>query len=270
MLIDWFTVIAQMINFLILVWLMKRFLYRPILNALDAREQRIAAQRIEAEAREAQAEAARLEFQGKTNAFEQQRVALFSRIEAEAEAERQRLREEARREADGLRQTLHDMLNSDFGKMHEELARKVGAEVLAIARKVLADLAGTELEAHMVEEFIRRLRRLDNDARSRMAATKRSSERFVLIRSAFKLAQPQRAAIEGAVRETIAAGIPLRFETLPDLLGGIELVMQGEKLSWSIADYLASLERDVDELLKAQHKPPPDAGRPDSRHERAS
>jgi F-type H+-transporting ATPase subunit b len=44
MLIDWFTVGAQVLNFLILVWLMKRFLYQPILDAIDAREQRIAAE----------------------------------------------------------------------------------------------------------------------------------------------------------------------------------------------------------------------------------
>ena len=42
MLIDWFTVGAQALNFLILVWLMKRFLYKPILHAIDAREKRIA------------------------------------------------------------------------------------------------------------------------------------------------------------------------------------------------------------------------------------
>ena len=44
MLIDWFTVGAQVLNFLILVWLLKRFLYKPILNAIDAREKRIAAE----------------------------------------------------------------------------------------------------------------------------------------------------------------------------------------------------------------------------------
>jgi F-type H+-transporting ATPase subunit b len=45
MLIDWFTVGAQALNFLILVWLLKRFLYKPILDAIDAREKRIAADR---------------------------------------------------------------------------------------------------------------------------------------------------------------------------------------------------------------------------------
>ncbi len=55
MLIDWFTVVAQALNFLILVWLLKRFLYKPILNALDAREKRIAAELADADARKAEA-----------------------------------------------------------------------------------------------------------------------------------------------------------------------------------------------------------------------
>ncbi len=52
MLIDWFTVGAQALNFLILVWLMKRFLYKPILNAIDAREKKIAAELADADAQE--------------------------------------------------------------------------------------------------------------------------------------------------------------------------------------------------------------------------
>ena len=55
MLIDWFTVGAQALNFVILVWLMKRFLYQPILDAIDAREQRIAAELADAAARKAEA-----------------------------------------------------------------------------------------------------------------------------------------------------------------------------------------------------------------------
>ena len=55
MLIDWFTVIAQVVNFLILVWLLKRFLYRPILDAIDDREQRIATKIASAEAKEHEA-----------------------------------------------------------------------------------------------------------------------------------------------------------------------------------------------------------------------
>ena len=69
MLIDWFTVIAQVVNFLILVWLLKRFLYRPILNAIDAREKRIAAKIADADAKEAEAQKQREEYQQKNEAI---------------------------------------------------------------------------------------------------------------------------------------------------------------------------------------------------------
>ena len=67
--IDWFTVVAQAINFLILVWLLKRFLYKPILHAIDEREKGIAAQLAEAEAKKAEAQKERDDFQHKNEAF---------------------------------------------------------------------------------------------------------------------------------------------------------------------------------------------------------
>ena len=74
MLIDWFTVGAQAVNFVILVWLMKRFLYKPILHAIDARENRIAAELAEADAKKAEAQSERDEFQAKNEELDRQRV----------------------------------------------------------------------------------------------------------------------------------------------------------------------------------------------------
>ena len=102
MLIDWFTVGAQALNFLILVWLMKRFLYKPILHAIDAREKRIAAELANADAKKAEAQKERDEFQHKNEEFDQQRAALLSKATDEAQAERQRLLDEARKAADRL------------------------------------------------------------------------------------------------------------------------------------------------------------------------
>ena len=96
MLIDWFTVVAQVVNFLILVWLLKRFLYRPILNAIDAREKRIATELADADAKKAEAIKERDEFQHKNEEFDRQRAALLSQATDEAKAERQRLLDEAR------------------------------------------------------------------------------------------------------------------------------------------------------------------------------
>ena len=102
MLIDWFTVGAQALNFLILVWLLKRFLYKPILDAIDAREKRIAAELADADAKKAEAQKERDEFQHKNEEFDQQRAALLSKATDEAKAERQRLLDEARKAADAL------------------------------------------------------------------------------------------------------------------------------------------------------------------------
>ena len=91
MLIDWFTVVAQTVNFLVLVWLLKRFFYRPILNAIDAREQRIAAALAEADAKKLAGDQEREEFQRKTHELEQPCAAILSQALDEAQAERQRL-----------------------------------------------------------------------------------------------------------------------------------------------------------------------------------
>ena len=70
------------------------------------------------------------------------------------------------------------------------------------------------------------------------------------MRSAFDLPAKQRAAIQNAVNTALSADIRLRFETAPDVVCGIELSTDGRKVAWSITDYLASLAKGVDELLK--------------------
>ncbi|MEO7877391.1 MAG: F0F1 ATP synthase subunit B, partial [Dokdonella sp.] len=95
MLIDWFTVGAQALNFVVLVWLMKHFLYEPIINAIDAREKLIADTLADATAKQADAAKDRDDFQKKSATFDQQRAALMSKATDEAEAERQHLLDQA-------------------------------------------------------------------------------------------------------------------------------------------------------------------------------
>src|SRR5580698_8172580 len=108
MLIDWFTIGAQALNFLILVWLLKRFLYKPILNAIDEREKGIATQLAEADAKQAEAQKERDDFQHKNEAIDQERAALLRKATDEAHAERQRLLDEARKDVDSLRAQRQD------------------------------------------------------------------------------------------------------------------------------------------------------------------
>jgi F-type H+-transporting ATPase subunit b len=258
-LIDWFTVAAQVVNFLILVWLLKRFLYKPILHAIDAREKRIASALADADAKKAEAQQERDTYQRKNAMVDQQRAALLSQATHEAKAERQRLLDEARQAAEVLRAERQDALKREQQSLNAEIARRIREEVFAIARKALTDLAEASLEARMSEVFARRLRALNDDAKEGLAKALKASAEPVLVRSAFELPSEQRAAIQSALNETFLAEIQARFETAPDLISGIELSANGRKVAWSIADYLASLEKSVGELLEEQSKPETEA-----------
>jgi F-type H+-transporting ATPase subunit b len=255
MLIDWFTVGAQALNFLILVWLMKRFLYKPILHAIDEREKKIAAELADAEAKKAEAKKDRDEFQHKNEEFDQQRAALLTKATDEAKAERQRLIDEARKAADALTAKRQEALRNDAQTLNQALSRRTQQEVFAIARKALADLATASLEERMGEVFTRRLRTMNGNAKAGLAAALKTASEPALVRSAFDMPADQRATIQNALNETFAADIHVRFETAPDLVSGIELASNGQKVAWSMADYLSSLEKGVSELLKEKDKP---------------
>ena len=255
MLIDWFTIAAQALNFLILVWLMKRFLYKPILQAIDAREKRIAKELADADAKKAEAQKERDAFTAKNKAFDRQRDTLLSQAREEAKAERQRLLDEARQAAEVLHAKRQDAMEREQQILNDEITRRTREEVFAIARKTLTDLAGTSLEERISEVFRHRLGELNGEAKEGFARILKTSSRPVLVRSAFELPSEQRAEIQHALNETFSAEIHVRFETAPDVISGIELTANGRKVAWSIADYLTSLEKSVGKLLKESSKP---------------
>ena len=254
MLIDWFTIFAQVINFLILVWLLKRFLYKPILNAIDEREKRIAKELADADAKKAEAKAERDEFQHKNEEFDKQRASLLDKATAEAKTERKRLLDEARQAADLLSSQRQETLKTDAHNLNQALSRRAQQEVFAIARKALTDLAGENLEERMVGIFIQRLRDMDSQTKADLAEALKTATDSALVRSAFALPAAQQAAIQKALNEIFSAEIRLRYETAADLVSGIELSAGGHKIAWSIADYLLSLKNGVDELLKEKDK----------------
>ena len=144
MLIDWFTVGAQALNFLILVWLMKRFLYKPILDAIDAREKRIAAELADADAKQSRGPEGARRVPGKERGVRSASAArCWRKARTRSHTERQRLLDEARQAADALSVKRQDALASELQSLQQDIARRSREEVFAIARKALADLAGT-------------------------------------------------------------------------------------------------------------------------------
>lgn len=244
MLIDWFTVLAQGLNFLVLVWLLKRYLYKPVLAAIDAREKHIALAIADAESQKRIAEQERQALEAKKSALEGQAADLLKQAAVAAAAERARLLADARSEAGSLREKKMAALREDQARLCGDIAHRAQQEVLAIARKVLEALAGASLEERVVTAFLKELRGLDAPAKKTLLAAFGAASDTV-VRSAFDLPQVQRALIQQAVEETFSTSVTLRFEVSAELLCGLELWVGGQKLSWSIADYLQGLEQRI-------------------------
>src|SRR5690606_34099683 len=158
--IDWFTVIAQIINFLILVWLLKQFLYKPILRAVDERESKIASQLEEAARIESEALQEKQLFIRKNEEFDRTHAAQLEEAKKQVEAQKIRLYEEAREETNALRIKLEESLRQQEEDLKETLKRKTKEEVFAIASKALSDLAEEELEEQIITMFIKKMAKL--------------------------------------------------------------------------------------------------------------
>ncbi|WP_192035110.1 F0F1 ATP synthase subunit B [Halomonas sp. YLGW01] len=268
MLIDWFTVLAQVLNFAILVWLMKRFLYQPILNAIDARESRIAATLADADARQAEADEERERFHARNAELEAQRTQLLATASEEAAAERARLIEEARQAADAMRDQRQSALRTEAQRLNQALRRQTQDEVFAMTRQALGDMADEGLEARLVAVFLKRLATMDEATAQRFGAalepTASKGASSVRVRSAFPLPKAQQAAIQEALARRFpqafspdgpAAGTPIAFQTAPELISGIELTANGQQLAWSLEGYLDAQAQAVAALLEDRVTP---------------
>lgn len=240
--IDWFTVIAQIINFLILVWLLKRFLYKPVLNAIDKREKTIASQLEEAANKKREARQERETYIQKNEEFDRVHATQLEEARKRIEDETKRLYEEARQETSALRLKLEESLKQQGQELRETVKRKTKEEVFAIATKVLTDLANAELEGQIMTVFIEKIRALNETEQKDFRKALQENGGPIRIITVFEPAPHLKHQLEQAVQET--TGITAEFEYFldPDLLSGIMLETTDYQLSWSIESYLESLK----------------------------
>jgi len=253
--INWFTVIAQVLNFFILVWLLKRFLYKPILKAIDDRESKIAAELNDAEVKKAEAKKEQEDFLQKNATFDQEREDKMLKVVSETEEERQKLLDQARTDADAFTKQLAMANKEQQHNQQLELNRKIKEEVFAVSRKMLGDLASVELEKQLTQVFIKRLKKLEEKELNQLKSAFEEINGPLLIRSVFALPEAQQKDLKLAIDEVLATDSSLKFETTPSLIGGIELSTHEYKLAWSISEYLREFETTISKTSSAKTTP---------------
>lgn len=242
--IDWFTVIAQIVNFLILVWLLKRFLYKPVLKAIDERGKKIASQLDDAATKQAEAIKEQKLFRQKNEDFEKERASKMKDAHEEVNAEKTRLFEEVREESTAMRSTYEDSLKQQEKELSDAIKRKTKTEVFAIAGKTLADLANANLDEQVIIVFIKRIMDLDEENKAKFKNALIDSEKAIRIKSAFELSAPAKQELEKAIEKVSGQENNFQYLLEPELVSGIEMNTESYQLSWNIDSYLDSLTKD--------------------------
>ena len=254
--IDWLTVAAQAVNFLILVYLLRRFLYRPVMTAMARREERIAQQLQEARSREQEAGQEAQRYREKTAALERERDALLSAASKDVDIRRKAMLEEAREEVDATRATWQKEVERERHEFLGMFKHQAAAALARTARRVLADLADGELEQQLIRTFMKQLESLDHGV---LAALRKSAHKAAEIRvtTSFEADPDTRARIKRAIEHHLLEGkeTEIQFHRSEALICGIEVNTDGRKLGWTIDDYLQGLEQDLDQALARTHAP---------------
>ncbi|WP_286292811.1 hypothetical protein [Methylomarinovum tepidoasis] len=242
---DWLTVVAQIVNFLVLAALLKRFLYRPIVTAMAARQAHIERQLQEARHLKAQAERLIATYRHRLEEVEQQSRQLLEQARQEAERERQALLDQARLEVEAKRRQWLEALAREQQQLARDLERLLGEQLIALGRKAFAELAGRRLEACLVETF---LERLETSPELQRLLTESGSRQWT-VATAQPLDADLRRRIETALRR-FNPDVQVRFVEREALILGIALEAGERVWSWNLAAWLEQLEAELQRFLQ--------------------
>lgn len=245
--IDWITVTAQIVNFLILVWLLRHFLYQPVIRAMDRREQRIAERLHTAEDREQEAAEKAGHYAEKAHELEQRREEIMAKAAEEAEQQKKQMLDEARDSVAETRKRWQRQAEQEKEEFFSQLRQQTTDAVQAIARKVLTDLADAELEERVIHKFIEQLKAMDKETCTALTQTQEP----LSIHSAFKLDSGVRGRLTRFIHEHLAADLKVEYSTKPELLCGIQLVSNNQQAGWSLHTYLDDLRERIDKVVSS-------------------
>ncbi|MGE4588777.1 MAG: F0F1 ATP synthase subunit delta [Acidaminococcaceae bacterium] len=254
MLIDWFTTTAQIVNFLVLILLLRKLLYKPILSMMAERESKIAAEVAAAENMKEKAEKEKSVFEERNKQLKDQEKEFIRQARENAENDYKSALEELRQEVQTKKSQWYQKLENDKEGFLSELESKTQEEIFTILNKLLVDLADSNLEEQIVNVFIRKLKEMSEDKTNFIKGLSRGNELKLVITSVFPLKVEQQESLRKILRQRFSDDTVIVFEHDREIIGGIELSVGGQKLVWSIENYLRVLRKNVEHVLEMRQK----------------
>jgi F-type H+-transporting ATPase subunit b len=235
---NWTTFLLEAVNFLVLVWILKHFLYKPILGVIERRRAAIEQALEEARNRQADAEALEGQAQDRLEALDRERQAARDALDKEIAAERQRRMDEllAGLEAERERaRVLSERRTADEERRREERAVAAG---VAFTAKLLGRVAGPEVEGRLVDMAVEDLKALPPERAADIREAVPAGTAAVVTTS-LALSDGRRKALTGALEALVpGAALTWEFQEDPQVVAGVRVSLGPWVLKASLADEL--------------------------------
>jgi len=248
--IDYFTIAAQVVNFALLVFLLKHFLYGPLLKLMDERETAIISRQDEAEDAKREAVKEALSYRKKKEVLSAEHEELLVKAKEDAKEFKADMMKKAKDEIDETKIEWQRDLQRQRDDLISDLKKYSGQQLYAISRRALRDLANEDLERQIMIVFINRLNNLEESERETIKDLFKDSEQIITVRSAFIVPGDIKQQIKDALATHAGADVRVQFEIVDDLISGMVMSAKNVEIAWSIASYLDSLEADFSRWLE--------------------
>lgn len=223
--LNWGTFILEIINFLVLVWLLKHFLYQPVKAVVARRRERITAELEEADVRQKEAEALREQYENRLVDWENEREEARRVLQQEMEAERNRLSERLQQELAAEREKAAVLAERQL----EELARKNEAQALEqgarFVSRLLEDIASPEVQARLLELLLKELKQLPPAQRDALQAKDNDKAVQVVVLSAFPLSDAVKERLTQRVDSLVAGNHVYEWREDRKLIAGLRITV---------------------------------------------
>jgi len=236
--LSWSTFLLEIINFLVLLWILKRFLYKPVLEVIARRREAIEAGLAQASQLHNEADSLKTDYESRLDRWHAERQQARTELEKELNGERQRQLQALRENLDQERKKSRvaaQRQQEEEQKNQEYRALRQGAEFTA---KLLQRAAGPELEDRLIGLLLEELGHLPDEQLARLRGQWGDHPKTLKLTSAFPLAEACRQQLQEALRQMSGLDLPLDYSQDPSLVAGVEVTIGAWVLQANIRDEL--------------------------------
>jgi len=244
--IDLFTLAAQIINLIILLFLLRKFLYVPLLNAVETRQKLIADELQAAEDSRKNAQSIEKKYLRKLTGLEKEKQNILANVHAEAEKMSVNLNKEAEKQYKNAQEQWQKRLQAQQQSFEITLQKMIAEYFLRFSNKALREILGTDADDLALSRLINKIKSLSDEKKAKLLHPLQNKSN-VLITTAHTLTAEKRNKIENFLHNELKIPVNVKFLYKQDaeLISGITLQADEELIDWSMQSYLQEFQQNM-------------------------